>query len=321
MSLFGAGALLSGLGSFASLFGGGNSGATQEDLWRNHYYWQQRTQQHLPLTMYGAKNAGIHPLAALGVGGQSVQPVAVTREPPLGPKIGKALKGMGAAASDLALVKANEKNIEARTDLIKKQTEALKQEIDQRYNPKKNILYPGGVIPGQPDSIDTSDWFSRHVDYTNPQIVKKVSPDITAGVSAADRWVNKRGLYSLLPTEEHAEAVGEMIVPQIADAITDIFDRAKMGFGAIFMPNKVKNEIIRLRKSLEKQIPLPSGMEYQFNPWFRGFIKAKKHGPGKLIKGLAGWDNQGNKVEKPRRKFPTTKQRWRNNPTWQRLRK
>lgn len=309
MTMIGYGTLMSGAGSLASaLFGGGGKGGSRT---MDQMYQDYRVRKQIPLLMQGAKEGGIHPLAALGVNpsiGTGVRGVGGSK-----PNWGKALKGMGAAVSDYGSVLANKEFTEARTDMIKKQTELLQQEIDQNDQSSEPILTKGGVIVGQPNSIDTSDWFTR------PQIPMKTSRDIEAGAMAADKWTNKRGVYVLNPTEKHAESVGEMVMPQIVDATIDAIDRVHIGGNAILFPKRVASEIIRLRNDLIKNEGAPPlGTEYQFHPFLRGFSIQKKQ--NRLIKGMPDWMQNGKRIPKLRKKFPSTKQRWRNNPTWQRLR-
>ena len=252
-----AGQFLTGLGALAGAFGNrGGGGMGKSD---QYVLWKWKQQNALPLAVQAVKDAGFHPLAALGIPHQS-QGIIPRIGKDRGKALEKSLKGMGQMVGAF-----DKEERHVRIDILKAQKRLLEQEYElkeQGKNSGSNVT-PGGVIAGQVDSQTAPDWFTRNINYVNPEVVKKSSPDIEAGAHAADHWTNKRGVYVLTPTEKHAESVGEMVMPQIVDAVIDFVDRVKMGAGSLFLPGYVKAEIIRLRRDLQRNIPVKRGFEYQ----------------------------------------------------------
>ena len=102
LDLAGFGQILGGISSLGGLFGRGG-GASAKDMLKQSQFQGRTTRYHIPNLVKGAKEAGIHPVYALGVNTPTFSPSVDASGPSFGERmadvgqnIGRAVQAYGA---------------------------------------------------------------------------------------------------------------------------------------------------------------------------------------------------------------------------------
>lgn len=192
-TLMGAGALLSGVGSLGSLFGGGSKSAirAQENIAQQNLQMQELfARQGIRWRVEDAKKAGIHPLYALGASIPSYSPSTyIPGDGGARKDYGGALRGLGDSVSQYArsidATRTPEEFVGARLQDLsitraELENDLLRSQI-ARLNQSPTVGMPNSgaqVIPGQAD-IERNGLLiqpSSHHVATTPQEVTPNSP-------------------------------------------------------------------------------------------------------------------------------------------------
>jgi hypothetical protein len=210
-------------GALLSSRGGGPSYGRQKKRWQN------QLQTELAHRVIGAKNAGIHPLAALG------QPVGSPPAVSIGegrPNLGGYAERMGQDISRSLSNSAtkDEKDIIALDKQIKiaelqhwnLKTQMLSDELNKSqqspsYDPNSGIWDPnGGGVPGQGDA-------QLPVEWQKPQIPIKATQDMQVGSQALNVVAGTSpDTLRLLPNQDFSDLIGEHFPSMVGVAMDQI---------------------------------------------------------------------------------------------------
>lgn len=251
--------LISTAGSLAGGFIGKPKGMSAS---RAFAYQQGAERNTIPNLVYGAKKAGIHPLAALGVspssgplfsirGANTSMANAVSRS---GQDIARAVSA-GKTPYDKAVMTLDVERRRKENELLDVQIQRTKQEINSTHTIGDHPDIPvAGQAPGH---------FSNEHSYIQPvapEVSIHSSPGTEAGVNPASRWsMRDNGKMVEFPGTKNQEAIESAWLNQVEDVI-------HRGAGSI-----VRQFDYQAIYAKAKSLPRPrKGMKYIYKP-LRGF--------------------------------------------------
>lgn len=249
------GLLAAGMGQLA---GGLGLGAPSSDFSRGTQRWLWSNQ--IPYMVKGAKAAGIHPLAALGVSPQTA-PSKRIGGVDFG-QMGAGIRNMTKAGQS-EVTKAQIENLEARTKLINKQAE----QIGKESPPGQVEADPTGVIKGEA---------KKNIYDVVPKQVQR-SHGLEVGREGFGRVVNMPdGGTKVYPSQSLQESTSEGY-HAIEYGISQInkFIRGN-SFDLLYTPKAIEARNLLRKQKMELDKDIPKDMEHRYDTFRMTWYKYKR---------------------------------------------
>ena len=200
-----------------------DSGPSLHDQYKKALKYQKNIRKKGTVwSAQGARKAGLHPLAALGMmpaGGPSVQAGTNNAKAKMASRMGQNI----GRALDKQLTALEKEQARANIELTKAQTRAMESNIPGQFDPSADHKKRAGESAGMPSKVS--------------QLVKTVpseqeardprNPSFVAAKNAADAWYRHGNFVSRFPSEKFKESIEDQLFPQAKAAILNAIRSGK----------------------------------------------------------------------------------------------